>query len=232
MRGVFPSPTSLTTADVLINFSVPCFTTTINAANFGTVTPYQIVYNLPNSITVASFSMHTDTNNGGNLLKCGPKVYTLNQPWASLVMPADPVTTQIQLQINTNDALLAGSQTVTLTVKFQNPLFTATLDDTVTVTLLHPCKVTTITSSQTIPDITYGVTTAAVLTPFTAFTDNVSALYPNPPLLCGLSYHIENAATAAADGVTISGMNIRVQTNDLLLIGTTVQFHLFANSTP
>jgi hypothetical protein len=48
--------------------------------------------------------------------------------------------------INTNDYLLAGTPTVTLTVKFLNVLYMATLNDPVVVTLLHPCKLTAITT--------------------------------------------------------------------------------------
>lgn len=127
--------------------------------------------------------------------------------------------------------MLAGSQTITFHVSFVNTLYTGVLNQPVTITLLHPCKLTVISSTQTIADITYGVSTAAILTPFTAFSDTVSVAY-SIPTLCALVYSIKDATIAAADGTTISGMNIREFTNNMALVGTTQAFHLVANATP
>jgi hypothetical protein len=56
MMGVFSSSPLTTTAVKQIDFVCPCFTAVINPANFAVPASYQIVYTLPNSQTVLSFS--------------------------------------------------------------------------------------------------------------------------------------------------------------------------------
>jgi len=137
-----------------------------------------------------------------NPMQCGVKTYATDYAWLSVLTPADPATQQFQLQIATNDYTLATTYTVNLVINFANPLYLSTLTQTLSLTLLHPCKITLITTSQVINPITYPFGGAAVLTAFTNFADTVSVEY-GLPTLCGLVYTLSLAADATTYGTTI-----------------------------
>lgn len=64
--------------------------------------------------------MHKDsvaTAKGNNML-CEVKTYTTDQPWLTVLTPANPATQQFQLQVTTNDYTLANTYSVNLTVGF------------------------------------------------------------------------------------------------------------------
>ena len=86
------------------------------------------------------------------------------------------------------------------------------------VVLLHPCKVTSITSSQTISTIIYPFGDPTVNTPYVAFADSVATQYATPAL-CGLVYSIIDPTSATNFGVALSGMQITAWTNNNALIG-------------
>ena len=97
--------------------------------------------------------MHQDTQ---GIAKASPniceiKTYTIdpvNAPWLSVLPPANPLTTNFQLQVTTNDYNLAGTHSVTVTIGFSRADLSAiTLTQVISVTLIHPCKLTTITTS-------------------------------------------------------------------------------------
>lgn len=88
---------------------------------------------------------------------CEIKKYTTDLPWLTVLAPANPLTTNFQLQVTTNDYNLAGVHSATITIGFTRADLSAiTLTQIVPVTLIHPCKLTTITTGvQTVPDFTY-----------------------------------------------------------------------------
>jgi hypothetical protein len=169
-----------------------------------------------------------------NPIFCGAKKYATGYGWLTAVAPADPATQEFSLQIATNDYTLATTYTINLVVSFVNPLYLGTLTQTLSLTLLHPCKLTLITTSQVINPITYPFGGAAVFTAYTNFADTVSAQY-SLPTLCGLIYSLSVAADATNYGVTIitgSPNQIRVVTNTEALKGTSVSLTMSANATP
>jgi len=112
-----------------------------------------------------------------------------------------------------------------------NTLYTATRTDNIEVTLYHPCKATVITTAQTISNISYSLCAPALLTPFLAFADTVSAAYSNPTM-CGLVYSFTVPADATSFGTTISGLNIQVSLTDITKIGLTKGLVLQVVATP
>ena len=68
--------------------------------------------------------------------------------------------------------------------------------------MLHPCKTTLISSTQTLPNLIYSFGSPALLSPFSAFADSVASDYATPGL-CSLTYSIGPAANAVAFGVTV-----------------------------
>lgn len=137
---------------------------------------YQIVFSAA-PYTLTSFTMNAD-NIGTmftNPMFCGVKTYATGLTWLSVLTPADPATQQFQLQIATNDYTLATTYSVNLVINFANPLYLGTLTQTLSLTLLHPCKITLITTSQVINPITFPFGGTTVLTPYTIFADTVSA---------------------------------------------------------
>lgn len=151
-----------------------------------------------------TFAMNAD-NIGtmfANPMFCGVKAYATGFAWLSVLTPADPATQSFSLRVATNDYLLAGPYTVNLVVSFANVLYLGTLTQTITVNLLHPCKITLITTSQVINDIVFPFGGATVLTPYTNFADTVSAEY-GIPTLCGLIYSLSLPADATTYGTTI-----------------------------
>ena len=144
-------------ADETINFTfpfpTPCLTTVISNGVYPSATPYQINYNSGQS-TVISFDMHTDSEGtaNSNPVYCSCKTYTTNVPWAGVTAPSPYTSAQFNLWINTQDYLLAGPQAITLTIAFLDMGALVTKSEVVNVVLNHPCKVTSITSLQTIAD--------------------------------------------------------------------------------
>ena len=97
-----------------------------------------------------------------NPLLCGIKTYSTGLSWLTVLAPADPLTQNFQLRITTNDYTLAGTYSVSIVVAFTNAVYyPATLTQTLSVTLLHPCKTTSISSLQTISNIVYVFGAAA-----------------------------------------------------------------------
>jgi hypothetical protein len=92
--------------------------------------------------------MNTDSagDTAANAMKCGAKRYTTNYSWATVLAPTDPLTQPFQLQINTNQ-FVGFTVPVTITIGFVNCAYTAQITQLVTVSFLHPCKQTSITSS-------------------------------------------------------------------------------------
>jgi hypothetical protein len=164
--------------------------------------------------------MHTDTQGEfqNNPMLCGEKFYSTGLLWLTVLSPADPLSQNFELQVTTNDYLLAGVYSINLVIGFIDPTFTAVLTQVISVTLLHPCKLTLITTTQTIADIVYTIGDPTTLTPFTAFSDTVSSEYSEPGL-CGLVYSLSPASDATKFGVSIVAMNISVSTINLALLG-------------
>jgi len=80
---------------------------------------------------------------------CGIKTYATGLPWLKVVAPDDPLTQKFQLQVTTNDYNLAGTYSVNIVVAFANKSYPSILTQTISITLLHPCNLTTITKTQT-----------------------------------------------------------------------------------
>lgn len=97
--------------------------------------------------------------------------------------------------------------------------------------MLHPCKQTIITSTQTISDIVYIETNVASTGTFVAFQDSVATAY-SLPALCALTYSIGDATDATTYGVTKSGFTISVLTSNVSLIGTSKGLWVSATATP
>ena len=133
---------------------------------------------------------------------CGIKTYSTGLAWLTVLAPADPLTQNFQLQVTTNDYTLAGTYSVSIVVAFANSNYTSTLTQTLSVTLLHPCKTTTISTTQTIPSLSYLFGATATQQQFFEFTDSVSTQY-SVPGLCALSYLIALSADAISFGVSI-----------------------------
>jgi len=98
--------------------------------------------------------MHEDSQGvtQGDKLYCGVKSYSTGLPWLTVLVPADPILYKCELQVTTIDPALAGPHTISLIVGFAVG-FTQTITESLTVTLIHPCKLTLITTAQTISDI-------------------------------------------------------------------------------
>ena len=100
--------------------------------------------------------MHTDSvgQTHSSLTHCGVKSYSTGLAWLTVLTPADPLTEKFQLQVTTDDYLLASTHTVNLVVTFANLCYPATLTQTLYVTLFHPCKATVINAAA-ISDMTF-----------------------------------------------------------------------------
>jgi hypothetical protein len=122
--------------------------------------------------SVFSQPYHTDT--AGVLFSlpeiCGAKTYTTDYTWLEIAT-ADPLGSVAYI-VNSNSPAFAGTYTATVSVRFLNMNYPAALDQTFEITLLHPCKETVISTSQTIDPIYFIFGGSAVVTPFTAFTDS------------------------------------------------------------
>lgn len=108
-------------------------------------------------------------------------------------------------------------------------MYLVSITETINVTLLHPCKTTIITTSQTINNITYTLDDPASVLTFLPFNDSVSTQY-SVNNLCGLVYSLSLAATATTYGATVNSAanSISVQATNYLLIGTSAQLVLSA----
>ena len=121
--------------------------------------------------------MNTDTTGvaQSSPMLCGIKTYSTGLSWLTVLAPADPLTQNFQLRVTTNDYTLAGTYSVSIVVAFTNAVYyPATLTQTLSVTLLHPCKTTTISTTQTIPGLVHVYGQAAYQYLFTQFTDSVA----------------------------------------------------------
>jgi hypothetical protein len=86
---------------------------------------------------------------------CEVKTYSTGYSWLSVYQPADPANENFELRVTTNDYNVAGTHTVNLVVGFSRTDLTITWTQTFSVTLIHPCKTTVVTSNQTIPLLQY-----------------------------------------------------------------------------
>ena len=121
-----------------------------------------------------------------------------------------------------------------LVVGFAEASYTQTITEIISVTLLHPCKLTLITTAQTIADQQYVFGDPTLLISFSAFADSVSVEYGIAGL-CALTYSLSLATDATAYGATIlttPSLQISVLTTNNLLFGTSVSLTLLANGTP
>jgi len=180
--------------------------------------------------------MNTDSAGeaAGNPVLCGVKSYSTGKTWLSISTPADPATQQFQLKISTNDYTLATTHTISLVISFTNTIWPGTLTEQLTLILLHPCKKTIITTSQTIGPINFDFGGSAVLTSFNNFSDSVATSY-NIAGLCGLTYSLSLADDATTYGVSIvtgTPNQIRVLTNTASNKGTSKSLTLSANANP
>lgn len=93
--------------------------------------------------------MHTDEIGTafGDPLFCGTKTYQFDVPWltAAPMDPLQPVLIDWEILIATNDYTLAGLNAVTITVGFAG--YAPTLTEYAYINLLHPCKVTLLTTT-------------------------------------------------------------------------------------
>ena len=111
--------------------------------------PFQISYSVTTPVSILSFMMHTDSVGmaHSNIMFCGVKNYSTGLTWLTVLTPADPLTQNFELQVTTNNYNLANTYSVSLLVKFANLDYPATLTQVLTVTLIHPCKTTMISTS-------------------------------------------------------------------------------------
>jgi hypothetical protein len=82
-----------------------------------------------------------------NPLLCGLKTYLTSFAWLTDLSPADPLSENFSLQVTTNEYNLANTYSFSIVVAFANTFYPATITQTLSVTLLHPCKTTTITTT-------------------------------------------------------------------------------------
>jgi hypothetical protein len=112
--------------------------------------------------------------------------------------------------VTTNDYNLAGPHTVNMVVGFSRADLTMTKTEIFTVTLLHPCKKTLLTTTQTIAAMNYIFGDPAMVTGFTAFNDSVALQY-GVPTLCALSYSLSPSADATKYAVTVDTPTLKIQ---------------------
>ena len=180
---------------------------------------------------LSTFAANTDSvgTAQGDPAFCGAKTYVSDFAPVSVTVPGNSPNA---IEFASSDYTAhVGLFTVTITVGFLN--FTPTITQTFDLEVLHPCKITQITTTQTIPDISFPFGGTALLTPFTNFDDTVSTEYGITDL-CVLSYSLELAADATAYGTSIiagAPPNIQVLTNDPLLKGTSITLTLSAVAT-
>lgn len=98
-------------------------------------------------------------------------------------------------------------------------------------TLLHPCKKTLLTTTQTIADISYTYPVSPLVKPFSAFADSVGVAYSNPTL-CGLTYSLSDPTDASNFGVSLNGFNIEVSSVDITRIGQQITLQLRVDAVP
>ena len=93
--------------------------------------------------------MNTDTTGvaQSSLMFCGVKSYSTGLTWLSVLTPTNPLIENFELQVTTNDYALANTYTVSIVVTFANATYPSTITQNLSVTLLHPCKTTVITTS-------------------------------------------------------------------------------------
>ena len=120
--------------------------------------------------------MNTDTTGvaQNSPMFCGVKSYSTGLAWLTVLAPTDPINDNFELQVTTNDYALANTYSVNIVVTFVNTSYNSTITQTLSVTLLHPCKTTVITTSQTIPALFHIYGDAATNQPFFDFSDTVS----------------------------------------------------------
>ena len=157
---------------------------------------------------------------------CGLKTYTsLDCPWLQFATPTYPLTTPFDMKIATNDYTLSGPHTCNVEIAFAEATYPATLAHVVTVNLKHPCLVTLLTTTQTIPGIDFPFGDPELRTSFVAFSDSVSEAYGIPDF-CQLTYSLEVAADATMFGVSVDNSvappEIVVFTTDSTLKGQQV----------
>jgi hypothetical protein len=101
--------------------------------------------------------MHKDSASEtiGQKMICGVKTYSTGYTWLSVYEPADPENENFELRVTTNAYNLAGIRNVNLIVGFLRTDLTMTFTQTFSVYLHHPCKMTIVTSDQTIPLLKY-----------------------------------------------------------------------------
>ena len=123
--------------------------------------------------------MNTDTTGvaQNSPMYCGVKSYSTGLTWLSVLTPTNPLIENFELQVTTNDYALANTYTVSIVVTFSNTNLPSTITQTLSVTLLHPCKTTVITTSQTISALFYVFGDLATNQPFVIFSDTVSNEY-------------------------------------------------------
>lgn len=65
---------------------------------------YQIIQSTSNLQTILSFQLHADSKGTekSDPWYCGPKTYTVNVPWMTVVTPLNPDENYL-LQVNTNN---------------------------------------------------------------------------------------------------------------------------------
>lgn len=184
-----------------------------------------------------------NTDSAGTLLGdqsvCGDKQFVISPAtaWLSVLTPINSATQPFALQVSTDDYLLAGTYSIVLQVSFVNTSYPGTFTQSaISITLLHPCKVTTITVvTQVSTPITHMfMINGATLVPFTNFADSVSTAY-GIPTLCALTYSLTLAADATNYGVTIvagTPNQISINPTNSALVGTSVMLSLSANAVP
>jgi hypothetical protein len=123
--------------------------------------------------------MHQDSaaTTIGQRLICEVKTYSTGYSWLSVYTPADPANENFELRVTTNDRFLAGTYTVNLVVGFSRADLTMTFTQTFSVTLIHPCKTTIVTSNQTIPLLQYTLGDISTQYEFLSFVNTVATDY-------------------------------------------------------
>ena len=120
---------------------------------------------------------------------CGPKTFVANDPKVVIAQPPSGLVNTDSWTIScvTNDILLVGVYTVTITGSVVNYPTVVPLPMTFTLTIIDNCETAVLDPmGQMLPIIQFVVMLAAgpTDTPFTPYTDNVAIWKTNPPI-CG-----------------------------------------------
>jgi hypothetical protein len=181
-----------------------CVSATINAQTY-TPTAYQMSF-IPPLVTVDSFMQNTDSAGDASLdfFHCGAKTMSIDCPWASVSAPADPSANNFAIKVQTNDLNLVGFQTCNILIGFADPAYTATLTQTITINIRHPCRLANLFLTSSLSPVTISLMGSPSSQFFPPATNDVATAYGIPSLCGTVSYTVTPGAGVPATFTTIS----------------------------